>query len=69
MQRTQNPAEVIDRPVDRHPAQVSLQGRKLPPLDADRGVEQATTSGGTAADGVAHESERLSSDVPNERSF
>jgi len=52
--------------VDRHPAQVSLQGHKLPPLDADRGVERDTTSGGTAADGVAHEPKGLSPDVPHQ---
>jgi hypothetical protein len=34
-ERLQNPAEVFDRPVDRDPAQASLQGRELPPLDAD----------------------------------
>ena len=52
--------------MDRHPAQVSLQGHKLPPLDADRGVERDTTSGGTAADGVAHEPKGLSPDVPHQ---
>lgn len=55
--------------MDGNPSQMGLQIRELPPLDADRGVKHSAAPGGTAADGVAHESERLSSDVPNEHSF
>lgn len=68
-QGTENPAEVLDRPVDRHPAQAGLQGRELPPLNADGGMERPAAPGGTAADGVAHEPERLSPDVPHQRPF
>ena len=68
-ERFQDAAEIIDGTMDGDSAKGRLQGLEFAALDADGGMERSAPARWTAADGIGHEAQRLSSDVPDQLAF
>lgn len=68
-ERFQDSAEIIDGTMDGDSAKGRLQGLEFAALNADRGMERSAPARWTATDGIGHEAQRLSPDVPDQLAF